>query len=268
MTTIKEETYNDYPGLNPVEKEIYKQYEELILTRDELRALSERYLNEYVATFGQLINDVYFRKIECIRLKKMISFAQSYVNRGLPVDKAVMNSYIEAQMETYYSHLKELEENYKNSQKVRGISELEVIRIKKLYRKLAKLIHPDMNPSLADNETIRDLWNRIVAAYNCNNYKELIELEVLVNKVLSENNIKPEDIDIPDIEAKIAELNEEIRMIREQDILPYKTILEDEEAVITKKDQLTEELKQYQTYKQQLEEELAQFNLDEGGALA
>ncbi len=249
--------------LTPIEKERYKEYEELILNRDELQALAESYLNQYIETFGELITTSYAYKVDCIKLKKMISLCQSYLNRGLPIDSAAINYTIEAQMEIYYQQLKSLEREYENTKNSIPISENEVIRIKKLYRKLAKLIHPDLNPELAFDQTIKDLWNRIVVAYNCNNYKELIELEVLVHKALSENGYKDTAVDIPDIEEKIAELEAEIVMIREQDVLPYKTILEDEEAIEVKKRELEEEVEEYKLYQQQLQEELSQYDLRE-----
>ena len=62
--------------------------------------------------------------------------------------------------------------------------------IKNIYYKIAKLIHPDTNPSLAKDENIKSLWNRTIIAYNCNDLKEIEELEVLVNQYLESINYK------------------------------------------------------------------------------
>ena len=60
-------------------------------------------------------------------------------------------------------------------------------------------------------------------------------------------------IEIPDIEEKISELEQEIQRIMETDPYQYKFLLGDKEAVEEKKRSLEEELKQYQDYGEQLD---------------
>ena len=123
-------------------------------------------------------------------------------------------------------------------------------------------IHPDMNPDLKDDETVTDLWNRTVAAYDCNDLKELEELQVLVNRYLGSISYKHDDIVIPNIEEKIFELNEEIDHILNSDPYMFRYLLNDKEAVEDKKKDLKNEISDYEKYARELEEVIASFHME------
>ena len=108
----------------------------------------------------------------------------------------------------------------------------------------------------AENEELSDLWHRTQLAYNCNNLKDLQELEMIVTSVLSRLGVSKPEVDIPNIEDKITETEAEIKKIRETDPYMYKYLLEDPEAVSEKKQLLKDELKSYEDYSAQLDEVL------------
>lgn len=116
-----------------------------------------------------------------------------------------------------------------------------------------KQIHPNINPMVADSEELQSLWQRTVIAYNWNDLRLLEELEVLVGKALESVTDGKIEIEIPDIEEKISELEQEIQRIMETDPYQNKFLLGDKEAVEEKKRSLEEELKQYQDYGEQLD---------------
>ena len=70
---------------------------------------------------------------------------------------------------------------------------------------------------------------------------------------LKDAGIENSDVDIPDIADKIAELETEIKKIKETDPYMYRFLLEDPAAVKEKKEQLKEELNEYNEYSDQLE---------------
>lgn len=111
----------------------------------------------------------------------------------------------------------------------------------------------------AENEELSDLWHRTQLAYNCNNLKDLQELEMIVTSVLSRLGVSKPEVDIPNIEDKITETEAEIKKIRETDPYMYKYLLEDPEAVSEKKQLLKDELKSYEDYSAQLDEVLNGF---------
>jgi hypothetical protein len=65
-----------------------------------------------------------------------------------------------------------IEENQaaKNTGKV---TEAELLQIKRIYRRMVKKIHPDINPLTNTNEDLKGLWQRLVIAYDCNDLKEM-----------------------------------------------------------------------------------------------
>ena len=88
----------------------------------------------------------------------------------------------------------------------------------------------------------------------------LQELEVLAVKAVDRlNDGKPIEIEIPDIERKIADLEEEIRTLIETDPYQYKFLLADSDAVEAKKASLSQELKAFQEYGRHLDGILADY---------
>ncbi|MBQ9387187.1 MAG: DnaJ domain-containing protein [Lachnospiraceae bacterium] len=242
----------------------YQKYEELLMRRDALKKEAFQYHLEYARVFGELIIEVFNAKIEAIRLKKTIDFCQTFFNRGENVDQAALQDYIQKELEQYRWRLDELLSEYKNASGAEMASEADMIKIKKIYRRLAKQIHPDMNPSVAENEELKELWQRLVIAYNCNNLKEMEEIEVLVAAVLDRMGMGGGDTAVSNIEEKIAALEEEIETIKNTDPYQYKKLLEDEAAVESKKAELREELQKYKDHVAELEKMLEDMILQNG----
>lgn len=83
---------------------------------------------------------------------------------------------------------------------------------------------------------------------------EMEETEVLVNAVLEKLDLGTLDITIPDIDEKIDEIQAEIDRIKSTDPYQYKFLLTDPEAVKQKKQELRDELKEYENYGRQLDD--------------
>ena len=236
----------------------YDEYERLLLERDKYRKEAERYMTLYIHEFGEMTAEVFKVKVSCIEKKKTIAFCQMYINRNEMVDMNALDQYIGNEMQQYYQTLKEMAENNELCKKLRTIPEAEVLEIKSIYRRIAKQLHPDLNPLTAGSDELIELWNRVALAYNCNDLKELRELEVLVNKVLNEYG-EGVEIDIPDIDIEIDELKAEIEKIKTTDPYMYKHIIESDELIIEKKNELGNELAEYTEYEKQLKETLKGF---------
>lgn len=159
-------------------------------------------------------------------------------------------------MLSYYEELDNLVKEHENSKKAESIPAHEAMRIKKIYREIAKTLHPDINPATDKDLALQDLWNRVVIAYKCNHLDEIEELQVLVTKALDERGIDTAKIVIPDIQEKILTLEEKINKIITTDPYNYKFLLEDNEETEQRIKDLEDEIKQYNDYKEQLEETL------------
>lgn len=238
------------------ENTAYARYEELLLRRDALQKEAFLYQRAYVRAFGDTILDIFRKKIECIRKKKTIEYCQAAVNHGLCVDQAQLQAYLLHEMEAFQRQLGDMIEDAESAKRSKMVSEVDLLAIKRIYRKLVKQIHPDINPRTNETPQLLELWQRIQTAYRCNDKKGMQELELLVSTALRQLGLGDEKIEIPDIEEKIAEIEEEIARIRTTDPYLYKDLLEDDEAVEEKKADLNEELQAYEEYSKQLDDVL------------
>ncbi|MBE6128132.1 MAG: hypothetical protein E7185_02540 [Erysipelotrichaceae bacterium] len=239
----------------------YSEYENLLIRRDSLRKDGEYYYLKYLSLFGDLINEVFAKKVECISKKKKIAYCQARANRNQPINSTELDQYIETVMSDYYKELNDMINITSEAKKSKPISFFESKRIKEIYRHLAKLIHPDKRPDLAGDEVIQDLWQQITLAYTCNNLEDLQELQYRTEMYLNAHDGIDADIVIPDIEEKIKKAEDEIERILTTLPYQYKFILEDDEAVRTKTQDLEDELRSYTEYSAQLDEVLKQFNI-------
>ena len=76
----------------------YARYEELITRRDNLRKEAFQYHRAYVREFGDLILEVFRKKIVCIQKKKTIEYCQAALNHGKVVDQKLMQEYLQKEM--------------------------------------------------------------------------------------------------------------------------------------------------------------------------
>ena len=237
----------------------YDEYEKLLLERDKYRKDAKTYLTLYIHEFGELITAVFRIKVSCIEKKKTIAFCRMYINRDERIDASALKEYIDEQMETYYDQLRQMAADNELCKELRSIPEAEYLEIKSIYRRIAKALHPDLNPLTEDNEELSELWSRTAAAYNSSDLKELRELEVLVNAVLSKLDGEHIDVEIPDIGDKIEKLKEEIERITSTDPYMYKHLLDSDELKEEKKEELRKELKEYSEYEKELKDILRSF---------
>ncbi len=245
--------------LTSVKDGAYRKYEELLLRRDELRKEAFQYERAYMREFGDLILEVFRMKIECIRKKKSIEYCQYFANRGESVDQDKLQAFLKKEMEEYQAKLDAMIKDNDASKKATKIPQSDLMKIKKIYHRLVKLLHPDINPEMERNAELKELWTRLVIAYNCNDLKEMQETEVLINTQLSKLTPDAMDIEIPDIEDRIAALEAEIEKIRNTDPYRYKFLLDDNEGMEAKRKSLSDELKEYEEYGKQLDAVLEQF---------
>lgn len=237
----------------------YKRYEELLLKKEALLKEAEKYRFLYEQIFGSLNKEISDFRLECVRKRKIISYCKNIVELGLTIYRKELDSFVENAMKDYQETIACLldDENNEISEKPASSKELKTI-----YRKIAKLIHPDMNVQLKNDSIIQDLWNRTCIAYNCANFKDLQELEVLVNKYLDTIFYDhPDDIEIPNIEEKIFNLYKEIEKIKNTNPYQYKYILNDEANVVIKIEELSKEVNDYKRYNENLDNQIKQYDL-------
>ncbi len=242
----------------------FDEYADLLIRRDQLFKAAGSYRTAYTQEFGDLICDNFSLKIECIKKKKTIAYCYKCLNRGQKIDAARMQAEIEEEMKTYNMQLKEMLANTKNAKDAQSVGEFKFNRAKKLYRRLAKLIHPDINKLTMKDPTLKELWMRITEAYRRNDADELDDLEVMVRIALEDMDAKDTMPDYPDIEDRIARIERQISDIISTEPYTYGEILESEEKTAEHRERLQAEHKEYETYLELLTKTLDDMLRDGG----
>ncbi|MDO4477616.1 MAG: J domain-containing protein [Lachnospiraceae bacterium] len=234
----------------------YDRYKDLIMRRDALKKEAFQYEREYVRVFGELILAVFELKVACIRKKKTVAYYQTAANHGRAVDADELAAYLEREMAALNRQLDDMIADTENAKKAETITQADLLKIKRIYHKLVKRIHPDINPLMAQSEELQDLWQRVVTAYNCNDLKLMEESEILIMKLLGDEEGNAPMPDIPDIEEKIQEVEKSISIILDTDPYQYKYLLEDPSAVEEKTEDLENEKRAFEDYSGQLDDML------------
>ncbi|MBR5349168.1 MAG: hypothetical protein IK125_08035 [Lachnospiraceae bacterium] len=234
------------------DKDLYDDYTELLVQKDQLEKEAVSYQIAYTQEFGELICANFELKIQCIKVKKSISYCRRRLNRGLAVDPAKMDEEIEREMKAYYLQRDELQKDYAEAKKAGMTDGITYMRAKKIYRRLAKLLHPDINEKTQQNAELSDLWLRIVKAYHMNDAQKLEEL-----------GADSFERDYSDLEERIEKVEREIDAIISTEPYTYKEILEDEEKIKELRNTLQAEHDDFEQYLATLKHALEEMMKEE-----
>lgn len=235
----------------------YERYEELLLRRAALRKECFLLEKEYIRVFGEAILKLHRLQIECARKKKTIEFCRQALNRGEKTDENALREFIRQETLGLQEHYRKMSEEYEDVKNAENVSEADMAKIRKIYRRIVKLLHPDLHPEVKESRELQDLWNQVSAAYACNDLKELEELEILVAAALADHGGDEWKIEIQDLADRIVALEDEIAKIMTTEPYQYKFLLNDPEAMMEKKISLQGKIEEYETYTEKLDEILA-----------
>ena len=255
---------SNMPNCTPEQRE---EYEELLLKREQLYKEAKSFKIRYVQEFGELTVMVFQAKLDCIRLKKTIAYCQKAINNGEKIDIDAMQGKVDEEMTLYKVELEEMLVENEHAKEAKTSDTYSVEMTKRLYRKLAKLLHPDINAKTEQYYVLQSLWNQILEAYASNDFEKLEELEVLVNKAMKELGDEGFELKIEDIEKKLERVRKQIEEIITTKPYTYHTLLGDPKAVEEKKEELNKELEEYKEYKAELEDILNKLLEEEGGVM-
>jgi len=207
-------------NLNILEKErelknLKEKYLMLFKKHEDLSKEKFVIYNRYNLVFGEKYYERYLLYFECERLRRKIELYQVYLNREEKIDKILVESLLNAEFLEYEEKLALILEEYRLAQdfdKLPALSVKDVREIKRIYLKIVKKIHPDLNPNF---QNYQDLWERTLRAYKMNDLKTLQECEFILDNFIFEEKYKEPQIEL---DAEIAKFQQKITEIKEKNI--------------------------------------------------
>lgn len=244
-------------------KELKAKLCELLYERDDIAFVQCKNIEtRYMIEIG--VHEVALYKIHCkvLRMKKKLSLIQQRVNRKEEIDEQRIDDTLDAEFDEYRKKLEEKMQqlntaiSYNNAEM---LSFEDVREIKRIYYKVIKNLHPDLNPDLTQNEM--ELFFRAVAAYNAGD----IETMRLIEKALagdedfdtSRDTVRELVEERDSLTESVEKVTKQIEAIKAE--FPYNTLplLENEEKLEEKrteyKQMIESEQRLYREYKEKIE---------------
>lgn len=128
------------------------------------------------------------------------------------------------------------------------LSKEDTILLKKLYRKIVRALHPDINPDLSDRQ--KDLFYNATESYKAG---DLYSIKIIYDIVCAgdmdaDNPLTGKSLmdEVKRLEELVQKIQNDIDLIKSQSPYTLKIYLEDEDKKLEKLNTLENELKSYQ----------------------
>ena len=258
-----------FPDFEKLKSEVEKKRTELsmlLLERDELQfVICKNIETEYMLKLGSIEYKAYEAQCAALRLKRKIDLIQAKKNRQ---EKIIISAIEETLDEEFAEYQKQLDEQIDKvnaaikRSKAEVLSDEENKELKKLYRKIAKALHPDINPDVSEAQV--QLFDNAFSAYKSGVLGTLrIISEMVGNNPLPEQHKDAMTQLVEErerLEGLLESIRESIENIKSEYPYTMKDILEDTKKTEQKKQELESVIEQYNElisiYKAKIEEML------------
>ncbi len=167
---------------------------------------------KYAVRLGDLELALLKLDVETRGMKRAIELIQADLNRGKAPDLDRIERLIQGELADWTRNINEKAARLRDAAKTLAdpMPAGEWAEIKRLFRRIARRLHPDVNPGLTPDETT--IWHRVRDAYERRNLGELQALDLVAGEAPS----APDDISARDLlkrrcDELTARIHDEIR---------------------------------------------------------
>ncbi len=187
---------------------------------------------EYNMKIGGLEYEAFRLECDVRRARRRLELAQSHLNRGAYIPFELIERELESEFSRWQAKIEEMRraiEAARAHNLAPCLSATETRELQTLYRRLAKRLHPDLNPRQSDRD--RNLWLQVTDAYRDSALEELRTLALLLDDAPAADMNDAEDASILDTlrrrqSALRAQINRALARLAEIKTTPPYTLLE------------------------------------------
>lgn len=243
--------FPDFENMKNEVEQMRTEMSMLLLERYELQyVICKNIETEYMLKLGSLEYKAYEAQCTFLRLKRKIELIQSKKNRQEKVIFSEIEEILDNEFAEYKKQLDakidKMNDAIKRS-KLEALSDEENNELKKLYRKVVKALHPDINPDVSEAQI--QLFENAVSAYKNG---DLVTLRI-ISEMVDENPLPEQHKDAMTqlaeekkrLEGLLKAIRDSIDNIKTQYPYTMKNIVEDTEKTEQKKQELKSVYEQY-----------------------
>jgi len=149
-------------------------------------------------------------------LKRKLEMVRSAIVRNLPVDLNAIEQIVADELaEATMKIMKQVVEVQKGRELLTHLESPEKsAELRKIFKEMAKQLHPDVNPALTDEQI--HLWHLAKEAYESGDVDKLKALKVVYEKELMKADDLLAKLSEKDLELRLQVLSEGIRLLNEE----------------------------------------------------
>lgn len=244
--------FQEYKKAKDRIQELKNTLYELIFERDHLKfVVCENLKAEYLLEFGSLEYRIYKAYCEYLRLRRKRELIQAKKNRQEKIEMDEIEKQLDEEFVEYKKKLNEKIHEMNDALKraeLKFLSDEDSKTLKKLYKEIVKMIHPDINPSITDEQ--QELFYKATEAYE---HGDLTTIQI-INDIVTSGSI--DDLDsiptnklkdeVKRLEALVEEIQTNIELVKSTPPYTWKLFLEDDDKRTNKKNELEDILGSYE----------------------
>jgi hypothetical protein len=199
-------------------------------------------------------------------LKRILELARSAINQGeIPDYKAIEESVAEELVLVQIEINLQVDAINEAKQFLSHLaSPTRSAELRKIFKILAKQLHPDVNPNLT--ETQKELWHKVKAAYDQGDVDQLKALQLVYENEIKGSESDRQEMSESEIQLRNEVLKESIKILSEEikqirSVFPFdiEDQIKDEEWVFEKVNEIKESIQQHKKLEEELKAEYGQI---------